>query len=358
VWVANIGARTLTEITVDADAGLFTVGREFDFAADPRYATLYGDWETPPGPVCHQYTPDGRYAYVTLGPAAGGLVVVDLDELEIVEAFDPEVVRANCGVMFSGDGAKAYANWGSVTQDEGEWYVFDTATHTLMHTGGSRGVDPHGVMLHPDGRHLWMVNRASDNAIVIDTATDEVVREIAFVGESPDILDFSPDGRLAFVSLRGPEPRSGPHAIAGTTPGFSVVDTASGDVVEVVQPAPEDERSDFHGVGVRQVTPQVTRLAAADRVATAVAVGDRFFALVRAVGIARGDDFPDALAAGAHAVRIEAPMLLAPPGSLHPETAQVLCARPVAQAWLYGGQAAFSADVEQQVAARLAGDGC
>jgi acetyl-CoA carboxylase carboxyltransferase component len=45
---------------------------------------------------------------VVLGPAAGGLVVVDLEALEIVTAFDPDVVRANCGVQVTADGAKVY----------------------------------------------------------------------------------------------------------------------------------------------------------------------------------------------------------------------------------------------------------
>ncbi len=254
VWVANIGANSLTEIEADLDAGEFSVGREIAFAADPLYLEAFGDLEDPPGPVCHDYTADSAYAYVTFGPADGGLGVVDLEAGELVEAFDPGEVRANCGTALSADGATMFANWGAPDQEEGQWYAFDTGSHELVHTAGSGGVDVHGVRLHPDGGELWQVNRGSDNGQVIDPETFEVVAELDFTGDTPDILDFSPDGERAFVSLRGPEPQSGdPHVATGSTPGFSVIDVAAREVVDTVQPRPDDDASDVHGIAVRVI---------------------------------------------------------------------------------------------------------
>jgi DNA-binding beta-propeller fold protein YncE len=261
IWVANIGALTFTEIVADWEAESFTVGRELDVTQDPAWQETFRDIDPAPAPVCHEYTADSRFAYVTLGPGAGGLIVVDLEgEPEIVEAFDPDVVKANCGLALTADGQKMYANWGSPAQtaeSPGEWYVFGTDDHTLIgeprSAGGeiTQGIDPHGVRITPDGGLLWQVNRGSHDALIIDTATDEVADEFEFVGDTPDIIDFSPDGRRVFASLRGPNPRSGnPHVATGQTPGFSVLKSATGEVLFTVQPADDLEDSDFHGIGV------------------------------------------------------------------------------------------------------------
>lgn len=259
VWVAVIGGQRFLEIPLDLDdpTPTFEVGRVID-TADALAAAPYAYPSAKA--VCHEYTADSRYAYLTFGPGPteGGLVVVDLQDAEIERFYDPAVVKANCGLALSSDDDTMYVNWsGNVgTGEQGEWYAFDTATHELVHTDSSRGVDAHGVRGTPDGRHLWMVNRATSNAIIIDQRTNRVVRELPFVGKSPDILDFSPDGRYAFVTLRGPNPLSGPHAVAGNTPGFGVLHVPSGRLVTVVQQAPQyypdgGLKNDPHGIGVR-----------------------------------------------------------------------------------------------------------
>lgn len=241
---------SLVEIIFDSEAKSFEMGRTLIITEDPLFADLAGAGHLG-RPVCHDYSADGRYAYVTLGPALtdGVLVVVDVDAFELVKVFDPEEIRANCGTMLTPDGTKMFVNGGSV--EEGHWYAFDPATHELLHEASSRGFDAHGVWFTPDGSELWMVNRASSNAIIIDPQSLEIIDEIDFVGKSPDILTISPDSRYAFITLRGPQQRSGPHAIAGDTPGVAVVDVAAREIVTIIEPAQGDERSDFHGIGLR-----------------------------------------------------------------------------------------------------------
>jgi DNA-binding beta-propeller fold protein YncE len=266
IWVANIGAATFTEIVPDWDAETFEVGRELDVTEDPLWQEEFGNVgadDYDPTPVCHEYTADSSFAYLTLGPALGGLVVVDIeaDEPEIVTAFSRDDVKANCGLALTHDGSKMYANWGDPGDPDGddtetgEWYVFDTSDHTLIgEARETRGVDAHGVRITPDGSELWQVNRGTSNGIVVDTATDEIIDEIPDTGDTPDILDFSPDGTRAYISLRGPDPVSGAaHVATGTTPGFAVVDVESRELLEVVEPAAgteDHENSDFHGLGV------------------------------------------------------------------------------------------------------------
>lgn len=241
---------SLVEIVFDREAESFEIGRSLIITEDPLFADLAGAGHLG-RPVCHDYSADGRYAFVTLGPALtdGVLVVLDTDLFTLAHVFDPEEVRANCGTMLSPDGHAMFVNGGSV--EEGHWYAFDPETFELLHEDSSRGHDAHGVWFTPDGSELWMVNRASSNAIIIDPATFEVVAEIDFVGKSPDILTISPDSSYAFITLRGPVQRSGPHAIAGDTPGVAVVDVANRELLQILELAEGDERSDFHGIGLR-----------------------------------------------------------------------------------------------------------
>jgi hypothetical protein len=106
VWVAAIGAQQLVEIPLDLDADEpeFAIGRTIDMndaLADTGY-----DWPSY-SPVCHAYDDDGR-AWVTLGPGIeqGGLFVFDTETAEVVHSWDPTVVRANCGLGFTDDGAR------------------------------------------------------------------------------------------------------------------------------------------------------------------------------------------------------------------------------------------------------------
>lgn len=272
IWVANIGAVTFTEITADLANESFAIGRELKLLEQQEWKDNFTGVQGGGGgalglnvaaPVCHLYTADGKYAYLTLGPGAGGLVVVDIQSAEpkIAKAFSRDEVKANCGLALSPDGSKMYANWGdpgdpnNPPTQSGEWYVFDTSDHSLIKSSDeTRGIDAHGARVSPRGPWIWQVNRGSDNGIVINTITDKIVHNLDFVGSSPDILDFSPDGKFAFITLRGPNPRSGAaHVATGTTPGFSVMNTSTRKMSALIQPAPPEDlqASDFHGIGVR-----------------------------------------------------------------------------------------------------------
>jgi DNA-binding beta-propeller fold protein YncE len=276
VWVAVIGSadpatQALVEIPLDLDAAdpTFAIGRKVVVRdALQGYLDAEGlDWEFPGfQPVCQQFTPDSREAWVTLGPQwnRGGLFVLDLASATVTAAWDPAEVKANCGVGVNGDGTRVVANWSGAVigpgQDtDGEWYLFDAHRKELLRTESARGVDAHGVRFTPDGTRLWAVNRVSDNGLVIDARTFRVLHEIERVGDAPDILDFSPDGSLVYVTQRGPAPRSGGvHAASGQQPGVAVIHAGSRRTLGVIEPprvesADGVQLNDLHGVGVRPV---------------------------------------------------------------------------------------------------------
>ena len=261
VWVAVIGARTLVEIPLDLDQDnpTFAIGRTIDveeLLADSGFT--YPSFS----PVCHDYDRHGL-AWITLGPGItqGGLVVFDPVEATLTHAFDPDVIRANCGIGFTDNGTRALANFsgifGADVEDEhGVWYVFDVDSYELLEERDSGGVDAHGVRRTPDGDTFWQVNRGSSNGLIIDAATFEVTGEFD-AGDTPDILDFSTNGRYVYITQRGPKPLSGdPHVAVGETPGVLVLDTKDGAVVTRLDPpVVRDDAgeivNDVHGIGVR-----------------------------------------------------------------------------------------------------------
>jgi DNA-binding beta-propeller fold protein YncE len=254
VIVAVIGEAKLVEIEIGREREAFTLGRELVLADDPLIAARRAEF---PGtsPVCHTYDPAGRFAFVTLGPglAEAGLVVLDVGTFTLARVFAPDEVRVNCGAVATRDGRHVLLTGGSV--DVGVWYVLDAETLEVVHQDSSRGTDAHGVYPVHAGDAIWLVNRHSSDGIVIDPETFAVTAEIPFTGRSPDILAISPDDRFAFVTLRGPEPRSGPHAIHGDTPGVAVLDVATRELVKVIAPDRDNPMSDFHGIGVRPLAP-------------------------------------------------------------------------------------------------------
>jgi DNA-binding beta-propeller fold protein YncE len=291
VWVAVIGtpgrvadgSQKLVEIPLRLDQRRpsFAIGRTLptrDLLEDVE--TRYADgWEgaTFPSfsPVCHQYSPDSKEAWITFGPSwnQGGLAVLDLASGELSAAFDPREVKANCGISVTED--RALANWsGAVVSggdSDGETYVFDREEKQLLRTIDTEGTDTHGLRLTPDGTTYWQVNRNSGNVQTID-ASSFVLTETGLTLDTPDILDYSPDGSTVYVTQRGPSPRSGAiHAASGDDPGIAVVDTATARVLTTIRPPTVVDtagvvQNDVHGVGVRTSSPGDRGQTQAERV--------------------------------------------------------------------------------------------
>jgi DNA-binding beta-propeller fold protein YncE len=242
----------LVEIAIDRASGTFAIARSLVIAEDPLFQAAAARFNEV-GAVCHDYSADGRKAYVTLGPALkdGGLVVLDTETFALAAAFPPDEMKVNCGTALTRDGKHMFVNGGD--GKTGLWYVLDTATDKVVRQGDSRGLDAHGVWTTPDGREVWMVNRVSSNGIVFDAKTLEIVAELKDIGPTPDIIAMSPDSQYAFVTLRGPNPVTAPHVAKGTTPGIAVVSIAERKTVKVLEPAAGNDKSDFHGIGVRLI---------------------------------------------------------------------------------------------------------
>lgn len=282
VHVDAIGESSIVRVDADLENEGFEVVDEIDLRENETVLEAgieSGD------PICHQYAPDGRSLH-TLGPSYhdGALVIVDHEEFSVDRAIPHETLPTNCGTMPQPAGDDFYLTAGLPSSDEegvGEFYVYDTDADEVTVDGEStEGIDAHGFWFTPDGEELWVLNRETNDGIVVDPDTNEVVEEIDAFGpdvsedpeqrDAPDIMWASPDGEYMFVTLRGPAPLSGdPHASTGVTPGISVLSVDDREIEDVIEPHPIDEFEDdhvelaqdpeeagprvpdFHGIGVR-----------------------------------------------------------------------------------------------------------
>ena len=96
----------------------------------------------------------------------------------------------------------------------------------------------------------------------------------------------------------------------------------------------------------------VTRIAGANRYATAVSVADNFLnGNPTSIILATGENFPDALAAGPLAIATGSPILLNNGDSLRAEVAGFLDAQPqITDVYIVGGEAVISAEIEAELA--------
>ncbi len=99
--------------------------------------------------------------------------------------------------------------------------------------------------------------------------------------------------------------------------------------------------------------PKATLIAGADRYSTAVAVAQKFFPNATTIGIATGENFPDALSGGVLVARAGAPMLLAPVNSVPTTVSSYLAGiqSHITAIHLFGGTSALNTVVQTQLTA-------
>ena len=101
--------------------------------------------------------------------------------------------------------------------------------------------------------------------------------------------------------------------------------------------------------------PAAVALVGTDRYATATKVATTFFSSPTTVGVATGENFPDALSGGAFLAHLGAPLVLADFDSIPAATANYLNSvnASVAAADLFGGSAVLSANVQTAIGSAI-----
>ena len=176
----------------------------------PQYPDSYQG-----GPVETDFTPDGKYAYVSnyqmYGPGFDNpgndncgqgdwdpsfVYRVDVAQLKIDQVI--EVGSVPKYVQVSPDGKLVLVtNWCGYDMS-----VIDTATAKEV-TRIPIGRYPRGIVVSPDSRTAYVAIMGGSSIAVVDLASLQVTGHIDGVGSAPRHLVLSPDGTTLYVTLNG-----------------------------------------------------------------------------------------------------------------------------------------------------------
>jgi putative cell wall-binding protein len=104
------------------------------------------------------------------------------------------------------------------------------------------------------------------------------------------------------------------------------------------------------GGSAAKADPAATAISGPNRYATAARTAAVFFPAPRAVGVASGTNFPDAVAGAPHAARAGGPLLLTAPDRMPAASAEYVGSTEPDAIWLYGGERAISVAVQHELA--------
>jgi YVTN family beta-propeller protein len=239
--------------TVAVTSDLLIVLNKSDHEAalvDPVTLEVVARLPTGRGPHEVAVSPDGRRAYVSnygmfnvfregqrVDEPGHTLTVLDLERRAVADTFDLGKYTKPHGILVSRDGRRLWvtcegaqsvleldAASGAVLKD---WTTGQDVSHMIapsrdearlfvanIRSGSATVIErasgrvttvvtapgTEGVDVTPDGREVWVTNRADSSISVIDPARGAVVAKIESGGRMPIRVKFTPDGREAWVS--------------------------------------------------------------------------------------------------------------------------------------------------------------
>ena len=217
---------------------------------DPHTLKPVARLATGRGPHEVAVSPDGRLAYVSnygmynvfregqrVNEPGHTITVLDLEKRAVRDTFDLGEYTKPHGIVVSRDGRRVWvtcegsqavieldATTGAVLA---AWKTGQEVSHMIVPSGDERKLfvsnirsnsatvierasgkvvtlatapGAEGIDLTPDGREVWVTNRADSSISVIDVARDSVVAKLESGGRFPIRVKFTPDGREAWVS--------------------------------------------------------------------------------------------------------------------------------------------------------------
>jgi YVTN family beta-propeller protein len=226
-----------------ADALLLVLNKSDDTLAfvDPENMKAVGTIAVGHAPHEIVVSPNGKRAYVadygTRNQPGNTISVIDVPGRLLISTIDLGEFQRPHGLAISQNGRLLY-----VTVEENQAVLeIDTAAESISRSFvtnqsishmcvltppvaniGSRSVTvidldesavsqievgdgPEGIDVSPDGRFLWVANRSGGNVMVVDTKTDEIVDTMP-AGDFPIRVKFTPNGKRVLISnARGNE---------------------------------------------------------------------------------------------------------------------------------------------------------
>lgn len=208
---------------------------------DPNSNQIAGRVPVGDGPHEIVVSPDGRHAFVSnYGAQTPGqsISMIDIRGMKELRRIDLGPLRRPHGLWFADGRVYFTAEMNRLigrydpTSDKVDWLFGTglTGTHMVSLTRDGRiitanigsdsmtvieknnatvipvGKSPEGNSLTPDQKQLWVANGGSGNISVIDLDSKRVIETIDIQTKRSNRLQFTPDGKLVFVSdLSGDE---------------------------------------------------------------------------------------------------------------------------------------------------------
>lgn len=143
-------------------------------------------------------SPDSQTIYVTSSSDSGGLVSVIDSHSNTVTGTIPVGGGLLDGLAITPDGSTLYVgNAGSVPGTTSV-VVISTATKTV--TANIELSAPDGLAVNPSGTTVYVTDPANKAISIIQTATNKLIPDAINVGDVPEQIAVSPNGKLAYVS--------------------------------------------------------------------------------------------------------------------------------------------------------------
>jgi YVTN family beta-propeller protein len=219
IYVTNESSGDVTVIdepshTVVATVALGKRPRGLQTSPDGRrlFVALSGSPVAPPGVDERTLPPPDK--------AADGIGVLDTQRLRLTRILrgvsNPEqLALSSTGKLYS------------ASEDTDTLYVLDASSGAIV-AGVKVGDEPEGVAVSPDGRLIYVTSEGENAVLAFDAARRSVTAHIP-VGERPRSVAFAPDGAHAFVT-------------GETNDSLSELDTAANKVVRVAKVPGEGAR--------------------------------------------------------------------------------------------------------------------
>ena len=233
-------------------------------------------------------TPDGKKGYISSYPSAfkNRIGVFDPISMKIIKTIETKLIRSSLGMICSQDGKYLYvtgyesdnvliidtetdtvvANMrlsesvpvapddtyytvyspASLALSHDQKYLFVTSTNTqrvyvfdletrILKQFISVEVFPRGIMVVPGTNELWVVNAGSNDISIIDMTSLEVTIIIETVGNEPTAIEFSADGKLAYVACLSKKAKSGHHSGGNQPSSVFVLDRATRKIIKEIE---------------------------------------------------------------------------------------------------------------------------
>ncbi len=184
-----------------------------------------------PRPHAVAIAPSGRVAY-TASLAVNQLAIIDLDSDDVELVDVPGPAQAFVQLAVSPDERTLVAS-GEIS---GQLLVFelDDSGRPTSSTSLDLGERPFDPVFSPDGREVWVPIKGANEVVVVETQGWTVRDRISSAGLSqPHAIEFSPDGRRAFVTNNGGAPVELDHGAAHSSGGAAqlvVIDSETREV--------------------------------------------------------------------------------------------------------------------------------